>query len=107
MTALVRCLSAVTLALVFGLNLMAPAEVAAAPVCVSRDEVGMAGAAGMQFPGGTGGTGVRSENGGVGGTGAPHPQRPGGTGGTGAVAEGVDGTYFDHSSGGTLSLIHI
>ncbi|MCA4079377.1 DUF5666 domain-containing protein, partial [Pseudomonas kurunegalensis] len=100
MTSLARCLSAITLALVFGLNLMAPAEVAAAPVCVSRDEVGMAGAAGVQFPGGTGGTGVRSENGGVGGTGAPHPQRPGGTGGTGAVAEGVDGTYFDHSSGG-------
>ncbi|EOG3621506.1 DUF5666 domain-containing protein, partial [Pseudomonas putida] len=98
MTLLARCLSAVTFALVFGLNLIAPAEVVAAPVCVSRDEVGMAGAAGMQFPGGVGGTGARA--GGVGGTGAPLQQRPGGTGGTGAVAEGVDGTYFDHSHGG-------
>lgn len=78
---------------------MAPAEVAAAPVCVSRDEMGMAGAAGLQFPGGMGGTGVRNENGGVGGTGAPVQQRPGGTGGTGAVAEGVDGTYFDQRHG--------
>lgn len=112
MTSLARCLSVVALALGFGLNLVAPAEVAAAPVCVSRDEVGMAGAAGLQFPGGmggtgartggVGGTGVRSENGGVGGTGAPQPQRPGGTGGTGAVADGVDGTFIDHGGvGGT------
>ncbi len=110
MTSLARCLSVVTLVLGFGLNLVAPAEVAAAPVCVSRDEVGMAGAAGLQFPGGiggtgartggVGGTGVRSENGGVGGTGAPLPQRPGGTGGTGAVADGVDGTFIDHGGAG-------
>jgi hypothetical protein len=70
----------------------------------------MAGAAGLQFPGGiggtgartggVGGTGVRSENGGVGGTGAPLPQRPGGTGGTGAVADGVDGTFIDHGGAG-------
>ncbi|EKT8868785.1 hypothetical protein QEM16_005331, partial [Pseudomonas putida] len=92
MTLFVRYLSAVTFALVFGWNLMVPGEVAAAPVCVSRDEVGMAGAASLQFPGGMGGTGVRNENGGVGGTGAPVQQRPGGTGGTGAVADGVDGT---------------
>ena len=100
MTPLTRCLRAVAVALVLGLNLASPTEVVAAPVCVSRDEVGMAGATGLQFPGGTGGTGARSENGGVGGTGAPLPQRPGGTGGTGAVAEGVDGTYFDHGNGG-------
>lgn len=99
MTLPVRYLSAVMFALVFGGNLMAPAEVAAAPVCVSRDEMGMAGAAGLQFPGGMGGTGARNENGGVGGTGAPVQQRPGGTGGTGAVAEGVDGTYFDQRHG--------
>ena len=94
MTFLARCLSVVTLALGCGLNLLLPAEVTAAPLCVSRDEVGMAGAAGWQFPGGTGGTGastggvggtgVRDENGGVGGTGAPI-LRPGGTGGTGIV----------------------
>jgi hypothetical protein len=110
MTPLARCLSLVALALGFGLSLVAPAEVVAAPVCVSRDEVGMAGAAGLQFPGGTGGTGartggvggtgVRSDNGGVGGTGAPLQQRPGGTGGTGAVAEGVDGTFIDRGHGG-------
>jgi len=112
MTSFARCLSVVTLILGFGLNLMAPGQVVAAPVCVSRDEVGMAGAAGLQFPGGiggtgartggVGGTGVRSENGGMGGTGAPLPQRPGGTGGTGAVADGVDGTFIDNGGvGGT------
>lgn len=52
MTPLTRCLRAVAVALVLGLNLAAPAEVVAAPVCVSRDEVGMAGATGLQFPGG-------------------------------------------------------
>ncbi|WP_433740268.1 DUF5666 domain-containing protein [Pseudomonas putida] len=103
-----RCFSAVTL--VLGLNLVMPAWVDAAPVCVSRDEVGMSGASGMQFPGGVGGTGaktggvggtgIQSENGGVGGTGAPLQQRPGGTGGTGAVAVGVDGPLIDHSNGG-------
>ncbi|WP_060510151.1 DUF5666 domain-containing protein [Pseudomonas sp. NBRC 111124] len=105
MTPLARHLGIVALVLGLSLSLLAPAEVTAAPVCVSRDEVGMAGAASLQFPGGTGGTGartggvggtgVRSENGGVGGTGAPIQQRPGGTGGTGAVAEGVDGTAID------------
>lgn len=52
MTPLTRCLRAVAVALVLGASLVVPAEVVAAPVCVSRDEVGMAGAAGLQFPGG-------------------------------------------------------
>lgn len=98
MNAFSRCLSVVMLAL--GLGLATCAGVQAAPVCVSRDEVGMAGAAGLQSPGGMGGTGVRSASGGVGGTGAPAQQRPGGTGGTGAVADGVDGILFDRDNGG-------
>ena len=74
----------------------------AAPACVSRDEIGMAGASSLQFPGGTGGTGVRSggvggtgiqsDNGGMGGSGAPIQQRPGGTGGTGAPIWSPGGT---------------
>ncbi len=90
MTPFVRCLNLVALVLVFGLDLGAPANVVAAPVCVSRDEVGMAGAASMQLPGGVGGTGART--GGMGGTGAPLQQRPGGTGGTGAPIERPGGT---------------
>lgn len=107
MISLKRCFSAVTLVLGLWLNPVAPAWVDAAPACISRDEVGMAGAAGLQFPGGTGGTGAKV--GGVGGTGvssdtgstgAPVRQRPGGTGGTGAVAAGVDGTLIHHDNGG-------
>ncbi|MCU0124415.1 DUF5666 domain-containing protein [Pseudomonas vlassakiae] len=90
MTPFVRRLNLVALVLIFGLDLGAPANVVAAPVCVSRDEVGMAGAASMQLPGGVGGTGART--GGMGGTGAPLQQRPGGTGGTGAPIERPGGT---------------
>jgi hypothetical protein len=110
MISLKRCFSIVTLVLGFGLNLVTPAWVDAAPACVSRDEVGMSGASGLQFPGGiggtgaktggVGGTGIHAENGGVGGTGAPLQQRPGGTGGTGAVAAGVDGTIINRGNGG-------
>lgn len=59
---------------------------------MSRDEVGMAGAADLQAPGGTGGTGIQRENGGVGGSGAPVQQRPGGTGGTGTPIGSPGGT---------------
>ncbi|MGJ7518529.1 DUF5666 domain-containing protein [Pseudomonas baetica] len=110
MIPLKRCVSAVTLALGLGLTLVIPAWVDAAPACISRDEVGMSGASGLQFPGGVGGTGakaggvggtgIHSDSGGVGGTGAPLQQRPGGTGGTGAVAGGVDGPLMHHGSGG-------
>ena len=89
MTPFARRLRLVALLLGFGLNLVAPAKVVAAPVCVSRDEVGMAGAASMQLPGGVGGTGART--GGMGGTGAPLQLRPGGTG-TGAPIQRPGGT---------------
>ena len=70
-----------------------PTFALASPACVSRDEVGMAGASQLQAPGGIGGTGAKPggvggtgiDNGGVGGTGAPTRQRPGGIGGTGVV----------------------
>ncbi|MGH8485984.1 MAG: DUF5666 domain-containing protein, partial [Pseudomonas sp.] len=57
-----RAAAVIALALVLGL----PSWGQAAPACVSRDEVGMSGGAGLQFPGGTGGTGAMP--GGVGGT---------------------------------------
>ena len=100
MNALLRRLSVAFLTLVLGVSLGAPMAAQAAPVCVSRDELGMAGAAQMQYPGGSGGTGARTDNGGVGGTGAPLRKRPGGTGGTGAVAEGVDDGVYERDNGG-------
>ncbi|WP_422422311.1 DUF5666 domain-containing protein [Pseudomonas sp. GZD-222] len=97
-----RRLHAVAIVLGLALTLGFPAWVGAAPACISRDEVGMAGATELQSPGGTGGTGVRpggtggtgiqSDNGGVGGTGAPIQQRPGGTGGTGTPIWSPGGT---------------
>jgi hypothetical protein len=97
-----RRFHAAALVLGFVLNLGVSSWGSAAPVCVSRDEIGMTDAAGLQFPGGTGGTGARpggmggtgiqGDNGGVGGSGAPILQRPGGTGGTGAPIGAPGGT---------------
>ncbi|MEG1082536.1 MAG: hypothetical protein RSE44_28770, partial [Pseudomonas sp.] len=84
---------AVAMVLGFALSLGLSPWASAAPACISRDEVGMTDAAGVQAPGGiggtgarpggTGGTGIDYDDGGVGGSGAPQQLRPGGTGGTG------------------------
>ncbi|WP_442109688.1 DUF5666 domain-containing protein [Pseudomonas sp. NUPR-001] len=93
MTSPLRRFHTVAMVLGFALSLGLPSWASAAPACISRDEVGMTDAAGVQAPGGiggtgarpggTGGTGIDYDDGGVGGSGAPQQLRPGGTGGTG------------------------
>ncbi|TDF79057.1 DUF5666 domain-containing protein [Pseudomonas sp. H9] len=92
----------VAIALGFALSLGLPSWGSAAPACMSRDELGMTDATGLQAPGGiggtgarpggTGGTGIDGDNGGVGGSGAPLQKRPGGTGGTGMPLGSPGGT---------------